>query len=368
MSTATNNNDGIRTMNELRYHIDYTDSRTASAVCRGLNEYAKALPLTNNTIIEFYEFSITFFDRIFGEDTTNRMTEDLPKSWQPYRRGGWFRILADNKGIQVRNQSNNNSYLSSEAYSLFQVLSINSSLMDVLKRGNKNFDLDVKMLPFKVRMLLQENLSQIGSPVKINEILQFVESPNLAYLQNWFLNPKVLSPRKDRVILSPFKYFLTCLLRYPTMDEYIFYPKKQIFSPQKYLGVPHVLQFNPYFYLVRHYIDALLVRGKHGEVDGSLSIESEWFLRLAVEYWLNPADVVRMRSASFNTKKYRDVRLLGSPTATATTNRQSATSSGNPLMVMEEYNPLVVTLFDDNPPAITTPSLQVLLLFGDTYY
>lgn len=334
-------NDEIRTMNELRYNIDHVDIKIASSVCRGLEEYAKTLPLNNNTIIEFYEFSILFFDRIFGEDITNRSIEDLPKSWKPYRCGGWFRLLTDNKGVQIR--QNNNSFLSTEAYSLYQVLSINSSLMDVLRRGNKNFDLDVKMLPFKVRMLLQENLSQIGSPVKINEILQFVESPNLAYLQSWFLNPKVLSPRKDKVILSPFKYFLTCLLRYPTLDEYIFYPRKQIFSPQKYLGVPQVLQFNPYLNLVRHYLDALLGRGNKQDVEGSLSPESEWFLRLAVEYWLNPADVVRMRSESFNTKKYRDVRLLRSPGS----------------QVLDQYNPLTVTLFDDNPPDITTPSLQV---------
>lgn len=338
--------DEIRTMNELRYHIDYSDSKTAASVCRGLDEYAKALPLNNNAIIEFYEFSITFFDRIFGEDTTNRSADDLPKSWKPIRRGGWFRVLADNKGVQVR-YNKNNSYLNSDAHSIYKVVHINSSLMDVLRRGNKNFDLDVKMLPFKVRMLLQENLSQVGSPAKINEILQFVESPNLAFLQNWFLNPKVLSPRKERVCLSPFKYFLTCMLRYPTMDESIFYPSKQVFTPQEYLGAPDVLKFNPYFYSMRHYIVSLLGRGKQGDVDGSLSAESEWFLRLAVEYWLNPADVVRMRGAAFNVKKYRDVRLLGSP--------GGLFAAG----ALEEYNPLSVTLFDDNPPAITTPSLQV---------
>ena len=74
---ATNN---FNTMAGLYNALVSGGNNDAVFICSALEEHAKNIPLRNDAIMEFYEFALQFFDRIFGEDTTGRSENDPQKT------------------------------------------------------------------------------------------------------------------------------------------------------------------------------------------------------------------------------------------------------------------------------------------------
>ncbi len=339
-------------------------TRDVPIVCKELDDVAKRLSADNSSVIEFYGFCVHFFDRVFGDDTTDRTlpTKDQKNSWIPIKNGGWLRDViqtCDNSlsSVDVRRflSRRDRLVLSPEAHGLVYVLSFQSNVMDVLRRNREKFSMSIKLLPRRVQMLV------FGSPnylfVKSSE-----ESHN--FLRNWCSRVIQTSPTGGSMTLSPFQYFLICLLRYPTMDDGILNPALTSFqrSQQQFNMGPkpsHMpisfMQTCPYSVLLLQNLHSLLPHDTSSTISSSLSPDGWLLLVLAAEYWIGSALVVRRNHAEFKQSKQHVIGRGG---------QRSLIPNGH----LQSIDPAELLLADDHPPAWTRGTMQVSSLFLNQFF
>lgn len=341
---------------ELTKYLERGTAGDASVVCQAIESHARNLPLENTAIVEFYEFCLLLFDRCFGEDTTRRAQEDLPPNWVAYRCGGWLRKLSFpssselGKAVSTTSQININP----AGMHIYQLLTTDSRIMDVLRRGYEKYKWPLTSFPEKIKMVL--NLSDPTSALVNHPTIKFIQTPNLQYVSNWVKQTKDQTSTQQTLALSPVQYFLLLLLRYPTTDEFVFsLPITESGSTQRLehpIKINTLLQTNCYFMLLSHYIMKLFPNfATESSIDtkASLSEDGEWFLRLAALFWVDMALVVRQDREEFVFQRYGDV--------------MSVTAAQQLVTQQPPNTPLSpVTLLDDNPPLHPTPALQCVYL------
>ena len=386
----------FNTMTELYNALVNGSNTDANFVCSALEEHAKNIPLRNDAVIEFYEFALQFFDRIFGEDTTGRSENDLPKDWNMLRCGGWLRSVSCSSYSAMSHMTSQASKslhssssfidhkpmtgMSQTGYQLSSILFSHSNVMDILKRNSGNFNLDYTLLPSKLAIILSRS-------EEATDIMTYMYTYNLRKLQ------LIASSYNSfpQLPLPPFHYFLILLARYPTCSDEIFSENfgniKRNHQLKPNLGVVQLLQSNVYFSVLRHYLSILLPRYKSSQDYAiELSQEGELFLRFCLEYWLNITPIIRINYTQFM-KKYllvtNDYRTMSSPGATNTSlsaassalRMMSPSSRGFPpegVSSILTYSPLTVHLLDRqmttsgspsiNLPVYTTPAMQCTYL------
>ena len=386
---------------ELNERLSLGSIADAAYVCQLYDEIAKTLQLNSAAVIDFFELSIKFFDRCFGEDTTNRHADDLPSKWNAYRVGGWFKKLVITSGQSTNTTSATNGV------NLINVLSMNGNVMDVLRRGNEYFKLDILLLPEKLRTLLLQASQHKKTNIFTLPSIKYIYNENLAWLTHWLTTSKdhqlTINQHSASILtLPPFHYFLILLLRYPTLSEAIFstdidntnpYNKNKInpnntIKNNKNIGIVLLLQSNTYINMLRHYFTHLLPRYKKvaetrnltTDLNLNLTIgpndnitnntDSEWFLRLAVVYWMDTA-VVRTNTTTYYHELSHGHGQQGLGQSRGRQNGASALSISGSGHESALLSPLSVAVIDDYLPAYPTPVLQVssttiLYLYANT--
>ena len=375
---------------ELNERLALGSIADAAYVCQLYDEIAKTLQLNSAAVIDFFELSIKFFDRCFGEDTTNRHADDLPSKWNAYRVGGWFKKLVITSG------QNTNVTSATNGVNLINVLSMNGNVMDVLRRGNEYFKLDILLLPEKLRTLLLQASQYKKTNISTLPSIKYIYNENLIWLTQWLTTSKdhqlTINQHSASILtLPPFHYFLILLLRYPTLSETVFstdidstnpYNKNKIYTSNTAknntnIGVVLLLQSNTYINMLRHYFTHLLPRYKkvaetrnlNTDLNLNLTIgpndnitnnsDSEWFLRLAVVYWMDTAAIVRTNTTTYYHEHTHGHGQQGQGQSRGRQNGASALSISGSGHESALLSPLSVAVVDDYLPAYTTPVIQV---------
>ena len=377
---------------ELNERLALGSIADAAYVCQLYDEIAKTLQLNSAAVIDFFELSIKFFDRCFGEDTTNRHADDLPSKWNAYRVGGWFKKL-----VITRSQNTSTNMSASNGVNLINVLSMNGNVMDVLRRGNEYFKLDILLLPEKLRTLLIQATQHKKTNIITLPTIKYVYNENLIWLTHWLTTSKdhqlTINQHSASILtLPPFHYFLILLLRYPTLSETVFstdidttnpYNKNKMNNTNNTtknntnIGLVLLLQSNTYINMLRHYFTHLLPRYKKVAETRNLNIDlnpnltigpndnitsnsdSEWFLRLAVVYWMDTTAIVRTNTTAYYHEREQGYGQQGQGQSRGRQNGASALSISGSWHESGLLSPLSVAVIDDYLPAYTTPVLQV---------
>jgi hypothetical protein len=350
-------------MNSFFQAIERDNVDNVNKLCLDVNDYAKRLPLDSNSVISFYEFGIQLFDRAFGEDTTDRPDADLPNTWVQIRKGGWLRKLLSQPSYGYNDPSTfqRPAYFRAGTRELIDILSYNSNFMEVLKKPRQNYEMKIDCFPKKYQMLISKHLHHRY----VQTESQHVYFSHFQYLAN---DAAQGGKSFSIALLTPFEYFLLCIMRYPTMDEQMFAPitsayasyytqQQQQQSTKKAFSIHENLQSIPYFALLDNYMKTLLPHTQTNQMSPaseSFLRDDELFLQLAVAHWMDSALIVRRDHGDF----LASLRNASFAAAAGYSPRGGA----DPVYDTDHYHPTEVLLANNTAPLWTSATMQCITL------
>ena len=142
----------------------------------------------------------------------------------------------------------------------------------------------------------------------LNRIIVIIISTFFLFL---YLQNVAKQEQRKSFQLSAIEYFIVCLLRYPTVSPANSLAVKNIdgFESLSADAVGTWAQSSPYFYLLSKYLNHYLCRSDVGNGGGGVSYGArdsamaEFFIRIAIDAWIDTVPAVRVNHGQFLTEK-----------------------------------------------------------------
>ena len=269
--------------------------------------------------------TLKLFDRIFGEDTTGlKESTDQKSQWRRLSiLGGWLRQIMSN--LYQPNQSNNKSL-----QLLINLFSSKNFLIDSLERRKfSDFEMNMLLFPKKARMLF-DNEKEYIFVQSSNQIVYYKLSNSIKLYQN-----QIDKSQDRKITLHPIEYYIICLVRYPTISDDIFKPismymQQNLNTFSNNESVVRILRSSrgskgwlakvPYLNILMDNIEYFLPlsdelsspsKGKIVEtriIFKKLSASSEFFVRIATEFWMDGNSLIVRKDHANARTKYRTMK------------------------------------------------------------
>jgi hypothetical protein len=304
---------GSSSLEELKKRI-YSRSinlSSASEIFKDVDEAARRAT-NDNQDIEFMNFVVLLFDRLFGEAVT--ACKDIPEGWQSIRYGGWLsdiaafgnasggllRELPDVRQFGIQKFDTRTETLYKE---ILRALDRDGNTMNVLRQG-RLFVTPLDFLTNRMRWLT----SKSSNDAYWYGFVQHNSHVHDALVQ-WIEKRDVGNIIDGNIRLPPMEYFLMCMVRYPFIqltpkessavpkalqDTVFVRPVATDFSYKSRTKVP----LTPFTVVLQKYIRDLFPHNS----SGFMSSESKLFLCMVAEYWVGCGLIIRKDHAKFEQK------------------------------------------------------------------
>jgi hypothetical protein len=279
---------------------------SAADIFRDVDEAARRAP-GDNLEVEFMNFAVMFFDRLFGEAVT--CCKEVPEGWQSIKYGGWFAEIASfYNATMFKELPDVRSFGTvrfdnriEKLYRFIQdTVDLNSNMMGVLRQG-RLFVAPIEFLTSRIKWLCSKNPSD-------KYWYHFVQSNDCVHdaLASWTSRREIGNLVDGNIRLPPVEYLLLCLVRYPCVQ-----PPQQISLMPKGLqdnvfvrqATPDIsfknrskVPLTPFTVVMYKYIQDLLPPSQ------ALSSQAQLFLCLVAEYWIGCGLIVRRDHNKFEQK------------------------------------------------------------------